>query len=265
MINTALRAFGRARIVHPGVCARVIRAVRRLLRVPDREFVKSFFGLSYPGHTGVYLDSFVFYMGGYEIGALNLFADLAAGTPDFVSCDVGANVGHHTLFLSRLGQVLAFEPNPTLVAALEDKLRLNAIGHVQTFAVGLGSANAELEYFQPITANTGTGSFVAGFNAENAPRGATLKVVHGDEFMRANGISRIDLLKIDVEGFEREVLTGLQHTLDVMSPAIFLEVSRGLAREAGDLGGFLARFPEGYQAYVANVFGAWTAGSYNRL
>jgi FkbM family methyltransferase len=255
LIDSALRAFGRMAFVHPGVRFRLIRAARTLLRVGDREFTEPFFGATYPGHTGIYIDSFVYYVGGYERGALELFKALAMSEPGFVFCDVGANVGHHTLFMSQLCEVLAFEPNPDLVATLEHKLRLNGVRNVRTFTVGLGSATADLEYFQPITANTGTGSFVAGFHQSNAASGKTLKVVQGDEFLGAQGVARIDLLKIDVEGFEHEVLKGIPATLDAMSPTIFLEVSRNLLQDAGSLEGFLALFPSGYKAFgISNVF-----------
>jgi hypothetical protein len=122
---------------------------------------------------------------------------------------------------------------------------------VRVFPVGLGSADAALEYF-PGIANNGTGSFVSGFHAGNAPAGTTLTVVEGDAFMRSQAIERIDLIKIDVEGFEREVLKGLQHTLDAMSPAIFLEVSQQWMLEAGSVDRFLALFPPGYRAFALN-------------
>lgn len=240
--------------IHPGVRFRLIRLARTLLRVDDRPFVEPFFGARYPGHTASYLDSFVYYLGAYELGALNLFAALARSEPGFVFCDIGANVGHHTLFMSQFCDVLAFEPNPELVAALEHKLQLNAVGNVRTFTVGLGPADAQLEYFPGIS-NNGTGSFVAGFHGDNAPAGRLLTVVEGDAFMRGARIARIDLVKIDVEGFERQVLEGLQRTLDTMSPTIFLEVSREWMIEAGSLEQFLARFPPGYRAFgISNVF-----------
>ena len=74
--------------------------------------------------------------------------------------------------------MLAFEPNPDLVVTLEHKLRPNAVRNVRTFQVGLGSANAELEYFAGMS-NDGTGSFVSDFHSGNAPTGRTLTVVEG--------------------------------------------------------------------------------------
>lgn len=254
-IDSALRKLGRMTRIHPGLRYRLIREARRLFRIGDRGFQEPFFGATYPGHTGTYIDSFVYYMGGYEQGALNLFRTIATSEAGFVFCDVGANVGHHTLFMSQLGEVLAFEPSPALVTSLEHKLRLNRVTNVRVFPVGLGAADQELQYFQPITANTGTGSFVAGFSPDNAPTGQTLTVMNGDTFLRGQGVERIDLMKIDVEGFEREVLKGLPLTLASMSPTIFLEVSRNLAREVGTREGFLRLFPEGYQAFgVRNAF-----------
>lgn len=241
--------------VHPGLRFRLIRMARRLLQVRDHEFAEPFFGATYAGHTGTYIDSFVYYLGGYERGALDLFAALARSEPGFVFCDVGANVGHHTLFMSQLCEVLAFEPNPELAAILEDKLRLNQVRNVRTFQVGLGSSNADLKYFRPLTSNTGTGSFIAGGYDGNAATATMLPVVQGDTFMRSQNVERIDLIKIDVEGFEGEVIKGLHDTFAGMSPTIFVEVSGRLLREAGSVERFLALFPAGYQAFaISNVF-----------
>lgn len=254
LIDSVLRKFGRTTFIHPGVRFRVIRAARTLLGIGDHEFTEPFFGATYPGHTGAYLDSFVYYLGAYEIGALNLFKTLARSEPGFVFCDVGANVGHHTLFMAQLCDVLAFEPNPDLVATLEHKLRLNEVRNVRAFPVGLGTANAELEYFAGLS-NNGTGSFVAGFDSQNAPTGRTLTVVEGDSFIRSQEIERIDLIKIDVEGFEREVLKGLHGTLDALSPTIFLEVSRDWMQQVGSVERFLELFPPGYKVFgISNVF-----------
>ena len=56
--------------------------------------------------------------------------------------DVGANAGHHTLFMARIAdQVLAFEPFPPLQALINEKIAINYLKHVRLAPFALGEKN----------------------------------------------------------------------------------------------------------------------------
>jgi hypothetical protein len=52
-----------------------------------------------------------------------------------------------------------------------------------------------------------------------------LKVVNGDAYFAGLGLSRIDVIKLDVEGFEKNVLLGMRETLRKYRPTILMEYS----------------------------------------
>ena len=75
----------------------------------------------------------------------------------------------------------------------------------------------EVDFFAPIGANTGTGSFVRDHDQDNNQLIGKLKVVRGDDYFRLKGIEDISVIKIDVEGYELEALKGLTRPLKALS------------------------------------------------
>ncbi len=128
---------------------------------------------------------------------------------DELLLDVGANVGAFTILAATaLGaRSMAFEPIPHTFADLMATIRLNEAGdRVEAFNLGVGSAEGELE-------------FITGYGAQNrvvtdadGDRNATTTVpVRTLDSLAAGRDARI--LKIDVEGFETEVIRGADRVL----------------------------------------------------
>jgi FkbM family methyltransferase len=149
--------------------------------------------------------------------------------------DVGANVGHHTLFMAdRADHVFAFEPLPRLQGLIADKIALNGLTNVQILPIGLGNQSGWFDYYPGIGANSGIGTFTT---PNSADFGASVKltVERGDDVIKKMGLPRVDLIKIDVEGFERRVLEGLSRTIQRDRPAILMELSGHSRNEFGDV------------------------------
>jgi len=143
--------------------------------------------------------------------------------------DVGANIGTHTLALARLvgltGRVLAFEPQRVVFQTLCANVALNSLTNVECFQIGLGSA-AGRGYIKDVDYST-EGNFgalmvrsdSAGDDSGDAEPVA-VQIASLDEFL---GVPHLRLLKIDVEGMEREVVRGASGTLDQHRPALYVE------------------------------------------
>jgi FkbM family methyltransferase len=141
--------------------------------------------------------------------------------------DVGANVGYMTRFFAQstgpAGKVCAFEPNPKIFPLLQRNVA--KFKCVSTYNVGLSSDSGEAELFL-----AGSDHSVASF-ARDYPathvfyqesgelNSVSAKFVNGDNFLREIGIAKIDVLKIDVEGWELNVLAGLERTI-MASPSL---------------------------------------------
>lgn len=112
--------------------------------------------------------------------------------------------------------------------------------------VGLGDVTGALRFYHPAYENTGT------FDAASAPLQYTtldLPVVRADDFLAQHGIGGIDAVKIDVQGYEPNVLDGMVETLAAHRPVVWMEVSQPTIGELARRGGLTALLPDGYRMY----------------
>jgi FkbM family methyltransferase len=218
------------------------------------DFVVDFYGHRYRGNTENLIDSYIYSFGAFEKGELYFIRDvLVALKADSVFIDVGANTGQHSVFASTYAkQVHAFEPFPPVLSRLEALVDENNISNIVVHPVGLGDAEAELPFFSPPTTNLGTGSFVSGFKEDNTDEHLKLRIVSGDGYFPHAKISRVDLMKIDIEGYEKAALAGLQRTLQQHRPIVVMEISidpplPGLFKSLQEL---KTMFPENYEFFA---------------
>jgi FkbM family methyltransferase len=116
--------------------------------------------------------------------------------------DAGANIGLHSLVMSCCGfQVTAFEPDPKHFELLSRNMALNHCSSVEIRNAAVSSTDGELEFIR-VVGNT-TGSHLAGSKAN--PYGELQRFpvpVHAiGPFLK-----RADLLKMDVEGHEKQIV-----------------------------------------------------------
>jgi FkbM family methyltransferase len=161
--------------------------------------------------------------------------------------DVGANEGMMSLLASHLvgpaGRVIAFEPNPEPRGVFEQNVRQNAIRNIEIHACGLGAETSELTLFIP-DRNSGEGTFTA---LDTLPgRSVVCPVEVGADVLAGQ---RPALIKIDVEGFEIQVLRGLRPILAGAKPFVLTEVvAAHLARDGRSLRDLVGLFDElGYE------------------
>jgi FkbM family methyltransferase len=205
-----------------------------------------------------YIGSLIYWHGWHHHKELKLLHRLLR--PEMVFVDVGANQGEFTLFAAKrltLGGVLAFEPSPGSFRHLTKNVALNRCKNVLLHSVALGEKTATAELFTEAAgkqtsryqANEGLSSM---FPSEDRPhRVATVDVKSFDEVFRRSGFSRLDVIKIDVEGAELPVLRGAINSIREQRPLILVEISKSNFAAAGytpvQLSDFLQA--EGYQLF----------------
>ena len=133
-----------------------------------------------------------------------------------IICDIGANIGNHSLYFAALlnRQVYAFEPTKEAIEIFKNNIDLNGLNaSIKVFQMALGSEK-------------GLGRME--INASNL--GASYLQVLGDGDVSINRLDDVleanlpvALLKIDVEGFEKAVLTGAERTIQKYHPLIVAE------------------------------------------
>lgn len=221
-----LQLIGRQDWISFGVRDRIIRKICNPDNIGSQEFEVEFFGSIYKGNLNCYLDWMVYFYGAYEKHELYMLRDILKNKIKPVFIDIGANIGHHSLYMSGYSeQIHAFEPYEIVSKHLEMKILHNKIQNIHVHKVGLGKTDCELDYYAPKGPNTGTGSFVSSHAVENNEHFGKLKIVNADKQIAELSLDHIDLIKMDVEGFEKNVLMGMSETLKRFRPILFMEYS----------------------------------------
>ena len=142
--------------------------------------------------------------------------------------DVGANIGNHSVFLSRhFARVIAIEPNPSAAALLRANLAANAISNVDLQQVGLSDEDGSLPFVED-TFNLGGSHFLPAEKAMLVSGGRLLPVMKGDGLVSSLYLrGRIGLIKLDVEGLETKVIAGFRETLLQHKPLVLFEAWTG--------------------------------------
>ena len=167
--------------------------------------------------------------GGWEPHVTAVFSRLLS--PGDVCVDVGAHVGYYTLLASRLvgtrGHVYAIEPATTTYAKLRRNLELNEVSNVTALNLAAGAANGRAVLYDGPPGNAGQASMQKPVDTADdlLASGTEVEVLPVVSVVALEHHSRVKLVKIDVEGFEFDVLRGLEPLLDAgVQPAVLMEL-----------------------------------------
>jgi FkbM family methyltransferase len=241
-----LRIFGHQDWLAFGVRDRIIRYFVNPDTVEGKEFETDFFGLKYQGNLNTFIDWSVYFYGAYEKAILFLLKDIVKEKQNPIFIDVGANVGQHSLFMSRYCQeVHSFEPYDRVINILMSKLLFNKCSNIIVHNVGLGAKSEYLDFYAPVGRNIATGSFIEEHAKDNNIKLGKLEIVEGDLYISKLNLNKIDLIKIDVEGFEKYVLLGLRDTLEKYRPFVVMEYSNA-TRDSLTIQQLMEILPGGY-------------------
>jgi FkbM family methyltransferase len=139
--------------------------------------------------------------------------------------DIGANVGFYSFFVGPLcgptGAGHAFEANPLLIPHLKrsadfNRPRANIV--VNPVAVG-SESNKTLQLYDPDRIG---GSSLYQLEWLDTGRSVTVPLTTIDDYVRKNQITRVDVVKVDIEGAELDAFRGMQETFETCAPAVIL-------------------------------------------
>jgi FkbM family methyltransferase len=192
-------------------------AIATKLAKHDAEFEARRGNVRFAGNLKSSIDREAYLYGSYDWHKIAPF--LAQASRRGTIADVGANIGNHALAFARhFDRVISFEPNPQVWPLIDRNIAINPWANIELRKVGLGDAVADLPIF--VNDNHGLSTFLDG-ELDNA-HGLSAHIAVGDEELR--GVA-IDAIKIDVQGFEPNVLRGLRATIEANRPLIWVEIS----------------------------------------
>ena len=159
--------------------------------------------------------------------------------PGSTMVDVGAHIGTMTIRGAKVvgtkGKVLAVEPNPNTAAKLRANVEASGWPQVKIEQVACGASDGKLDLFIGSRVNSGSSSLSKKNAEEHGASGTsvTVDLVKLDELVERNGLTRIDVIKVDVEGAETQVITGGQESIRKFHPVLILETVDHMLRNMG--------------------------------
>ncbi len=186
----------------------------------------------------------------YDYDCMRLFQQVVS--PADTILDIGANVGCYTVLFASLasqGHVYAFEPNPEMCWFLTENITRNRFSErvcIIGKALGQERGVVDLCVNRNYPGNSRIGR--VGVRQERCEV-TSVQCVVLDEIVDDLGIHKCDYIKLDVEGYEEQVLLGGRQFLRETLPKAILFEANGLARDYGsDLSGLFGLFREnGYR------------------
>ena len=151
--------------------------------------------------------------------------------------DIGGYIGMYSLFFGKVvgkkGKVFTFEPNPENYEELTFNVKLNKLKNIKTYLLAIGSKKTKLELTVPNYSSRG--SLEPLIKKQICKEGCcnTFKVAVEtiDSLIKRKLLTKPDFIKIDVEGFETEVLKGMIKTMKRFKPELFIEIHGKLKKE----------------------------------
>lgn len=211
------------------------RAVRLFFRKANYLVTRQ--GIRYEVDLSEGIDLSLFLFGGFQSHVTN--NPLIVIPPDATVLDIGANVGAMALQYAQAapeGRVYAFEPTSYAYTKLQRNLALNPdLGQRITILQALlGSATSNRDSMVAYSSwsldgsNSSASHQIHGGSAQPTTDASSMTL---DEACESLGIQRVDLIKIDTDGYEYEILQGAEKTIARFRPTIVFEIGLYLLKE----------------------------------
>lgn len=212
----------------------ISKTIRKFLGLPLQNIFIRRKGISWEVDLNEAIDLCLFIAGEYEPELIQAYKPIIEDK-DFHIIDIGANIGAHTLNFANLtnkqAKVYAIEPTHFAVNKLKNNLAHNpslqkkvSIHNVlltnDSGDIGIQKISSSWDIAQDI--QTGErNSFDGGFAQ---PTDNAIKMTL-DQFIKENEITKVDLIKLDVDGNEVDILKGAQETFKRFRPILLVELS----------------------------------------
>jgi FkbM family methyltransferase len=164
---------------------------------------------------------------------------------DDIILDVGSNIGLVAVQMSAIaekGEVHAFEPFSKNHARLMEHISMNNIKNIIPNNLGMSDKSETVAMSSPNEENSG-------MTRVDPDADGDLPLTTIDDYCKRAGIQKLDLIKMDIEGYEAKALHGGKEVLKNLKPTLFIELDDSNLRKYGDSAKDLVLFLEenGYE------------------
>ncbi len=183
-----------------------------------------FFDIVYPalGIRDQIVDTFIYENPFY--GSEGCYEDFGATlkSGDF-AIDAGANAGMFSVVASRKvgpnGKVFAFEPLKEISSYLQKNIEKNHCENIVVAPEILGDSNKDVEFFYNLNHNFNGASTKMHHEGDTVVK---LKQMTLDSYVKEHNLAKVDFIKADIEGAERDLVKGAEQTIKQFKPKIAL-------------------------------------------
>jgi len=209
--------FGRWRLLN-----HFLPMLRKDGSLMGERIVNTHYGFRYKADLGDWLGQYVYLTGVYEPPTAHVISTLLSPGDTFI--DVGANSGFFTLLASRrvgpTGQVLSFEPLPSMRSRVTENIALNEMENVTLHGVALSNTVGEVTFYEGPQGHKGISSMRQIDEASAILQVPTMPL---DDL--TDKVPSVKLIKIDVEGAEQLAIEGMGKLLAQHHPYLIIEIT----------------------------------------
>jgi FkbM family methyltransferase len=215
-----------------------IKGFRKFLGLNPQQLICNRSGLNWNLDLSEGIDLSIYLFGKFETETSSAIANLIKDGSTII--DIGANIGAHALPMAKKvapnGRVYAFEPTDWAFDKLQTNLKLNPELE-QVLRIEKTFLNEKMGLSSPTLTHSSWNldasdkHEVHGGVLQHSANASNLTL---DQWVEQQGISKIDLIKLDVDGYEVKVLKGAIHTLKEFKPKIILELTLYNLEEYGN-------------------------------
>ena len=153
----------------------------------------------------------------HEPISTQIFSNLVKG--GHYCIDIGANIGYYALLtagiVGKTGHIMALEPHPANFSKLQENVSINNLSNIDCSNVACSNYDGEALMETSLQSNWHR---IAQDNGNGG-----LKVEARKVDTLARDFTRLDFIRMDVEGHEYEVIEGSHNTIETFRPALFME------------------------------------------
>lgn len=168
--------------------------------------------------------------------------------------DIGTNIGETIMNFAKLahknGNVHGFEPDALNYERCVENLKLNNFTNITLNKLGLGAQAGQFFIKVDTPSNRGGNKISSEYIGNNTQ---VVNIITLDQYAAGKKLKNVDLIKIDVEGYELNVLKGSATLLKEFTPTLFIELDDNNLREQGDSAKALISYLSQFNYIITNA------------
>lgn len=143
--------------------------------------------------------------------------------------DIGSNIGYYAILesdkIGKSGIVWSIEPSPQNFETLSKNIILNQRKNIKCYNIAIGEKNGKIDFLISEKSNWSKIKNETD-HIENGDKIIQVDIMTLDSFSEMNEIKKVDLLRMDVEGYERNIISGSMNFLEKFKPILMIEVHK---------------------------------------